>query len=562
MNNSVTIWRASASVLMSRRSPLCACLLLFVCMFACLLLGCSGDRMRQQLHELQLRNQCDSLLTDDSLATALCTWFDSHGTPNERMLAHYLMGRTWADKGEAPQALEEYHTAAECADTTAADCDYHILTRIHAQSANLFYEQQMPNEMLEELNRMNLYAILAKDTINSIISTEWKAAAYYLLDMKDSTKALLVKAYKGYSQNGFSLFALNCLPGLIDILITDKDFKTAQQYINQYESSPYHFEDGNIVDGREIYYYYKGNYYLGINKLDSAECSYRKLVMSCQNNNDLEAAYKGLCELFRAKGNTDSVAKYAQLCYITSEERFKESNADELRHMQSLYNYSRNQAIAHKKTIESTRNRHLFAIAVLIAFFILFISSAVVILLRRKRKAELQRLDREYHEALEAQEQAKYDLMQLQRHEYEALLQQKQFEIANRQETIDRLYTSVNPQESLEKRLAETDIYKRFLHLTRNVQERVYVDDWKALEKMINLQLPNFHSALYSHTHLDSKDYHLCILIRLHFSLSEIGILLSETPQYLSKRRKYLLQKLYHQEGKPELFDKIVKSII
>ena len=205
MSISVTNWRASASVLTSRRSPQGACLLLLVCTFACLLIGCSSDRMRQQLQELQLRNQSDSLLTDDSLATALCTWFDSHGTPNERMLAHYLMGRTWADKGEAPQALDEYHTAAECADTTAADCDYGILTRIHAQSANLFYEQQMPNEMLEELNRMNLYAILAKDTINSIISTEWKAAAYYLLDKKNSTKTLLVKAYNGYSQNGFSL---------------------------------------------------------------------------------------------------------------------------------------------------------------------------------------------------------------------------------------------------------------------------------------------------------------------------------------------------------------------
>ena len=78
---------------------------------------------------------------------------------------------------------------------------------------------------------------------------------------------------------------------------------------------------------------------------------------------------------------------------------------------------------------------------------------------------------------------------------------------------------------------------------------------------MMDTQLPGFRASLYSLGYLDEKDYHLCILIRLHFTLQQIGILLTEKPQYLSKRRKYLLSKLYHQDGKPELFDKLIKSI-
>lgn len=53
----------------------------------CLLLATactSGSRMRQQLADLQARNAADSLLTNDSLAHALCDYFDSHGTPNEQ----------------------------------------------------------------------------------------------------------------------------------------------------------------------------------------------------------------------------------------------------------------------------------------------------------------------------------------------------------------------------------------------------------------------------------------------------------------------------------------------
>ena len=78
---------------------------------------------------------------------------------------------------------------------------------------------------------------------------------------------------------------------------------------------------------------------------------------------------------------------------------------------------------------------------------------------------------------------------------------------------------------------------------------------------MIDRYLPTFRSTLYSTYHLKDPDYQLCQLIRLHFSLSEIGVLIDETPQYVSKRRKYLLKQIFHQEGKPELFDTILKKI-
>ena len=93
-------------------------------LFLLLLLSCTdGERMRQRLNDLQAANQADSLLTDDSLALALTDYFDRHGTPNEQMLAHYLLGRTYADMGEAPAALDAFHRAAEYADTTSSDCD-------------------------------------------------------------------------------------------------------------------------------------------------------------------------------------------------------------------------------------------------------------------------------------------------------------------------------------------------------------------------------------------------------------------------------------------------------
>ena len=77
-------------------------------MLALALAACHPGRhrqMQQQLADLQACNQADSLLTDLPLAQSLAEWFDDHGTANEQLLAHYLLGRTHTDRGEAPAVL-------------------------------------------------------------------------------------------------------------------------------------------------------------------------------------------------------------------------------------------------------------------------------------------------------------------------------------------------------------------------------------------------------------------------------------------------------------------------
>ncbi len=134
-----------------------------------LILGaCAGDehqKMLAHLEELERQNLADSVMTNDSLAERLAEYFDHHGTPNERMRAHYILGRTYADLGEAPAALEAYLRAASCADTTAADCDYTKLSRIHIQSARICYLLLQPRSQLDELCKAQLYALKAKDTL-------------------------------------------------------------------------------------------------------------------------------------------------------------------------------------------------------------------------------------------------------------------------------------------------------------------------------------------------------------------------------------------------------------
>ena len=79
-----------------------------------------------------LLDRADSLnrnyvpMTDgiDSLLLEAVEYYDRHGTPNQRMRAHYLLGCSYRDLDDAPQALHCYQDATDAADTLDSDCDY------------------------------------------------------------------------------------------------------------------------------------------------------------------------------------------------------------------------------------------------------------------------------------------------------------------------------------------------------------------------------------------------------------------------------------------------------
>lgn len=521
-----------------------------------------GERMRQQLTELQKRNQADSLLTNDSLALALCDYFDSHGTANERLLAHYLLARTYTDMGEAPRALDEYHYAAECADTTAQDCDYRLLAKIHGQTASLFLEQLMPYEMLTELQLAHHYAQIANDTLTEICSIEWQHFAYGLLNQPKDAIVVLDSAYHQYIRCGYDVCAANCASALIEYLVDINDNKLAKHYMDVSESSSSRFSDGNVISGGEIYYFYKGLYYIHIGMPDSAEFNFRKELSTAVTMEHLESAYKGLYTLYKGLGEKDSIAKYANLCYETSEQQLKEKSTKELRHMHALYNYSRSQKISQEKTLEATRSHHQLIVTIILSVFIIMLVVIYLYVQRHRKKIEIERLETDHQYQINMLEQAKYDLVRLKQQEFETLLQQKQNEIDEWQDEIEKTQKLISPQITLEPQMTQTEIYQRLHYLATHPSEKIKKGDWKSLDQMLNEQLPNFKPKIYSLYHLSEDDYRICMLIRLNFPLSEIGLLADKTPQDLYKRRKFMMKKMFNKDSKPEIFDKLIKNII
>ena len=391
---------------------------------AWLVLGCTdGGQYAQVLDRAERQNQnWDSITGIDSIQMAV-KYVDRHGSSNEKVRAHYLLGCAYRDAGEAMNALEAYHEAADRADTTSVDCDYGQLMKVHSQSAELFKSQLLPYEMLEELDAQRRYAIKAGNMKAAINALERSADAYYLLNKPDSVISLRMQASKMYEQCGFTEEAAQAVGPCIEPLVDRGDTAKARRCIERYESSKNFYKDGELLPRKLVHYYAKGKYYLATNQTDSAEVCFRKLIKPGLNAQQLEAGYRGMFLLYRTLWAThrgqaplcpasgaqdgasprvssprvsqvaDSMAKYADLQYEMTIPALAEKSKENIQQMQRLYNYSRIQHEAKKSAEKSEQQEGMILIlvvaAVVLALIVFGIMKIMRIILRRPRIEKL-----------------------------------------------------------------------------------------------------------------------------------------------------------------------------
>ena len=293
--------------------------LIILCAALAAIVGCTTEsdrmRMRAGLDSINIRNRSGQPFTVADVQPYV-TFFDEHGTPNDRLLAHYLLGLAYSDHGEAPMALQCYQKAAECADTTAADCDYAQLARVYGQMAEVFYYQGLYQEQLQNTKVSVKYAWKGKDTLLALRNNEQEGYAY--LELRDTMSAIAIFEHVS---NQFMVFrhiqkAAITLGGAVRPLIDVGDYDKAKEYINMYETMSGRFDScSNIETGREVYYKSKGLYYLHTNKLDSAEYYFRKEMHDGKDFSNQNSAANGLTLLYQTLQRSDSAAKYAIYAY-------------------------------------------------------------------------------------------------------------------------------------------------------------------------------------------------------------------------------------------------------
>lgn len=63
-----------------------------------------ANRYRYQLLLAKAKNQAYVPITTDSILEEVAGYYDDHGSANQKMMAHYLLGCAYRDMGDLPQA--------------------------------------------------------------------------------------------------------------------------------------------------------------------------------------------------------------------------------------------------------------------------------------------------------------------------------------------------------------------------------------------------------------------------------------------------------------------------
>ena len=469
----------------------------------CLIMGCTGNKaqMLQLLEELEATNRAGKELLNDSLAEELVDYFERHGSSNERMRSRYMLGRTYYFMGELPRALEIYNEAADCADTTAVDCNYKVLSRIHAQKAVIFHLQIQPRSQLKELRLAEYYAWKGKDTLQAIECYAQQAGGYDFLNNQDSVIAVCEKASQLFSDINRKDRASQMRGREISSLVSKEQYERAKQCIDDYEVSSELFKsDRTITAGHEVYFYLKGEYYLALHKLDSAEYMFRKELQKGTDLNNQIAGCKGLQEVFEQRKIPDSIAKYANLGYILNDSAYSLSEMQNIQKLQASYNYNHKKLLAEQKTREAERAWMILALAV---------SGVIIILLLFSKKYYL-------------------------------------FKKA-----------------ALDYRLKNAEITRRLRKMAKsNPPLLPDFEDWKQLRALVEREIPDFPKIVNPDGHpLTDIEYDVCLMVRVHLMPIEIARLKKCAPSYVSNIRKSLLKRIFGKEGTGDDFDDEIAKI-
>ena len=513
------------------------------------------SRMRAGLDSINVRNRNGQPFTVSEVQPYV-QFFDDHGTPNDRLLAHYLLGLAYYDHGEAPMALQCYQDAADCADTLSTDCDYPHLARVYGQMATVFYDQGLYHNQLESQKQAVHYAWIGKDTLAALMSYEQESFAYNGLGMKDSVIFVIEDVASMFKRYGSPADAAISLGTIIKPLIDKGDYKEANKYMKEYESKSGYFDShGNIEAGREIYYNVKGLYFYYIDLLDSAEYYFRKELNTGRDFNTQHVGAEGLAYLYQKRQQSDSVAKYALYAYTMKDSVFAQRKVKEVERIQAMYDYTRHQKIAIQEKENAAKEKAKRQLSFAILLLVVIAASLIIY----RMYAEKKRKQAQYIRNLEELEQTQTEVLQLRAHaeEYEELIAKKEKLLEEQNAKLqEQRKKSLQDHAATDKHIKESEIYqvlqkKQFGH-------KLTVQELRDCRKLVLEALPEFNNLLLSKQYkISVRDFDVCMLFRLGFRSKEISYMLDITQGRVSQICSKLLLDIFKKDkgGMSELIE-------
>ena len=493
------------------------------------------DEMLWQLQRMDVENKLDTLFHTTADAQRLADYFDRHGSANEQMLAHYLLGRAYADTHEAPMALGCYMDAIEKADTTREDCDFKLLGRVCIQAGEVLDLKRQIPERLSFVHKAIDYSDRSGDSLTVVYLYGMIGEAYERLNKADSAILMFEHMADRYRQLGRKDLAAGWLGYCARLHIEKREFAKAAEHMRIYErESGFFHENGEIEAGREPYYGMKGRYYFNVGKLDSAEYFYRLELKRGLDFNNQSIGSRGLSKVFTEKGMPDSAAKYSMYCLQMSDSLYERNVTDKLKRVKDLFDYSRSQRIA-SEAMEKAHARLLWLL--LFGGISGMVIASLLFLYRSKVK----------------EARARYERLLLMEKE-NSLLRGDRSKAANPEQVVAGM-----------DYFQTTNIWRRMQEMqvsTAAFPMKLTDEDWEELKREIETAWPLFMDKLRSlYPNLNKRQMQVCLLTKIGLKPKLVAELVDLSEQGVGSLKRRLYEKAFNEKGGTKDFDRSILLI-
>lgn len=524
-------------------------------------------RMQFLLQRTNAQNKTDIKFTSDSLAKELANHFDSHGTTNERVMAHYLLGRAYSDMGEAPRAISSFQDAVAAADTTVKDFDFNTLECTYSQMASLYHRQLLLTNEIEARKKASHFAYRANQIQWAIYNQAVSAGAYILLNKKDSAEIILKSALEQYRKHGYTQQALRFSKILMNIYTdTPQRLAEAKALMDQFEAESDLFDEHHeLPPSQRQYYYYKGLYYEGMNRLDSAEFYYRKVSFRGMPFVGQDPMFRGLLSVFSKRHQSDSIAKYARLYGMANDSSIALKDRDVVAQMTASYNYSRYQL----KAVESEKKFYQ-TLSLLIGLSVCLVLVIIAVLgMYRKNTKEKKRiaiLEESLSNAKQQRSAVQEELRRLKEKDYEGMIAEKEKQEAELAKTIEQLQKENDRFKHKEDRLEsflESKIAQLFIKKANGKSERPIPSEaeWELLISQFSKDIPITFKSFSEGKPLSSLEQRICVLLILGISEKTISLMTDSVPSTVSNAKTRANEKLYGKKEASSLKNNLIHAL-
>ena len=508
------------------------------------------------------------------LAKDVVSYFDRHGSSNEQMKAHYLLGCVYRDLGESPRAVDSYLDAINKADTTAKDCDFYLLSTIYSQMADIYYKQLLLSNEIEARHQASYYAFRTDSIYYYINNLGLAAGSYILMNKPDSAELLIKDVQEKFQKYGYSQAALQFSTMLIHLYVTKPEkLADTKVLIDKYDTESNLFDQNHeLPPSKRLFYFYKGKYFESINQLDSAEIYYRKVYRPNMPYTAQNSMYEGLLGIFQKRHIADSIAKYAQLYCEANDSSIAKKDQELTAQMAASYNYSLYQKEAIENESKTNKTR-----MILLTFVFLVIISTILIWrkyqnIKRKRLAEIENLKTEHVRATDEYSRNLYTMQLLDKSRQQDIAsmqkdsleyENKMTELKEENQRLEKAIKRIEQQKGISQYLENTIGFMR-TDIVRHLKDLDYIPlstmnekDWRELDKQVREYFPHLLLDLHNSPKITTQKIQVCLLVIIKVSDSSISNWLGLKASRISNIKSELNKTLFGENSARSLYNNL-----